>query len=304
MGQSLSRPGSHCPVCRHTNPLVRQRADPRVVLAPRTLSRLRHDHLAALPCGRGNHRRSLLGARLARSPVGWGESADPTRAGRPAGVLMLPLAAGELWGLLAYHLLLLSTLLAAAGIEYDGHVTPWRLGMPALALGCAAPVVWPFLHPVPAWSGLLGSPLAGLFDNRRGVDRGHRPGCGSVAGHWASPGAGLPAGFNVRWDISRMAGRPGNRGRRDARACDCHSGRTFVPRPRRRASHNVARDSHLRLFAFVAADHGTSTNCTAHKCRGYTDVDECGCSHDPTGCKRYAWRDSQSPIPNPLASSL
>jgi leader peptidase (prepilin peptidase)/N-methyltransferase len=49
------------------------------------------------------------------------------------------------YGLYPYHLLLLCTLLCAALIEYDGNRVPWRLFVPALVMGVAAPMIWPEL---------------------------------------------------------------------------------------------------------------------------------------------------------------
>lgn len=60
----------------------------------------------------------------------------------------------ELYGILIYHLLLLCTLLAGALIETDRHRPPLRLFVPALAIGLIAPLIWPYLRPVPAWPGL------------------------------------------------------------------------------------------------------------------------------------------------------
>ncbi|MGA2062802.1 MAG: prepilin peptidase [Thermoguttaceae bacterium] len=60
----------------------------------------------------------------------------------------------ELYGILLYHLLLLCTLLAAALIEIDHNRPPWRLFVPALAIGVIAPLLWPYLRPAPAWPGL------------------------------------------------------------------------------------------------------------------------------------------------------
>lgn len=67
-----------------------------------------------------------------------------------------------LWLIYGFHMLLVTTLICAAMIRYDGHATPRRLYVPALAIGLTAPLVWslPFvtsslqytwlpLHPVP-----------------------------------------------------------------------------------------------------------------------------------------------------------
>jgi len=71
------------------------------------------------------------------------------------------------WGMVAYHLVLLSTLLAAALVEYDGHVLPWQVALPAVLVGWWAPVAWPYLHPVPAWHGVP-DVLAGVVDGTAG----------------------------------------------------------------------------------------------------------------------------------------
>jgi leader peptidase (prepilin peptidase)/N-methyltransferase len=59
----------------------------------------------------------------------------------------------DLRAILLYHLLLLCTLLAAALIEIDHNHPPRRLFVPALVIGVIAPLIWPYLRPVPAWPG-------------------------------------------------------------------------------------------------------------------------------------------------------
>jgi leader peptidase (prepilin peptidase)/N-methyltransferase len=54
---------------------------------------------------------------------------------------------GGLAILVAYHLVLLSTLLATGLIEYDGQRPPWRLMLPALVIGAVA-LVWPLLRSI------------------------------------------------------------------------------------------------------------------------------------------------------------
>jgi len=94
----------------------------------------------------------------------------------------LPPSAGrtvaEAWGIYAYHLLLLCTLLAAAGIEFDGHRVPLRLFVPAIIAGAAAPVFWPHLHPVHACSAMQGW-LAGAADGPAGLAVGLMCGWGA-----------------------------------------------------------------------------------------------------------------------------
>jgi leader peptidase (prepilin peptidase)/N-methyltransferase len=60
----------------------------------------------------------------------------------------------NLYAILLYHLLFLCTLLAAAVIEIDRQKPPRRLFVPALAIGVIAPLIWPYLRPMPAWSAL------------------------------------------------------------------------------------------------------------------------------------------------------
>jgi hypothetical protein len=56
-----------------------------------------------------------------------------------------------LFGIYAYLLLLFVTLLAAAWINYDGSVVPWKAWAPGLAAGLLAPALWPGLQLVPVW---------------------------------------------------------------------------------------------------------------------------------------------------------
>jgi len=77
----------------------------------------------------------------------------------------------ELYGLYAYHLLLLCTLLCAALIEVDEHRVPGRLMLPALVAGLLCPLFWPHLHPVHAWDGLPWQ-AAELIDGVAGLTTG------------------------------------------------------------------------------------------------------------------------------------
>ena len=75
-----------------------------------------------------------------------------------------------LWLMYAYQLLLWCTLLCAALIRFDGKSVPFRLYLPALLVGCVAPLEWPSLRPVPlavpldapAWLIAMGDGLAGV----------------------------------------------------------------------------------------------------------------------------------------------
>jgi leader peptidase (prepilin peptidase)/N-methyltransferase len=152
---SLSSPGSHCPACKHpirwydNVPVLgwiglRGRCrDCGVWISPR------YPIVEAITAGLfllvGVVEGFSGGANLPLRP-------EPVAGG----VLLLPLDTAQLAGIVAYHLLLLATLLAAAGIEYDEHRMPVRLVLPAVAAGCLAAAVWPYLQPVPAWRGLSG----------------------------------------------------------------------------------------------------------------------------------------------------
>jgi len=87
----------------------------------------------------------------------------------------------ELYGIYLYHVLLLCTLLCTALIEIDGHRPPWRLFVPALVVGLAAPLFWPTLRPVPAFANVPNG-LAGAVDGLAGLAAGAA--LGSVA-WWA-----------------------------------------------------------------------------------------------------------------------
>ncbi|MGQ9576065.1 MAG: prepilin peptidase [Thermoguttaceae bacterium] len=164
---SLLQPGSHCPACArpirwyHNIPILGW-----FVLGGRCWDckariSLRYPLVeaitAAMFLGVGLVEGLSRGANLPPRPIpvasGW--SFQP-----PSGV--------EASGLVAYHLLVLCTLLAAAFLEYDGHRLPLRLVLPALAIGALAPLGWPWLRPVPAfacWSGWI----AGLADGAVGL---------------------------------------------------------------------------------------------------------------------------------------
>jgi leader peptidase (prepilin peptidase)/N-methyltransferase len=71
----------------------------------------------------------------------------------------------------AYHLVLLCTLLCAALIELDDKRLPLGFFAPAAAVGIAAPLFWPGVHPVPAWPGLDGT-IGGLVDSIVGLAAG------------------------------------------------------------------------------------------------------------------------------------
>ena len=170
-GMSIIRPASHCPMCRHPIrwfdnipvlgwALLRGRC--RDCRAPISL---RYPLVEAAT--------AALFVLLAVQEGLSGGANLPARGTLAADAALLPAwAVPQVYGLCAYHLLLLCTLLAAALIEYDGKPAPWRLFMPALVVGLTAPVAWPWLHPVAAWHGVGDGRLAGLLDGAAGIAAG------------------------------------------------------------------------------------------------------------------------------------
>jgi len=72
------------------------------------------------------------------------------------------------FGIYAYHILLMCTLLSAALIQYDGRRVPSKLFVPTIAVGVVAGIVWPWLRPVHAFDG-LGTIEAGIVDALAGL---------------------------------------------------------------------------------------------------------------------------------------
>jgi leader peptidase (prepilin peptidase)/N-methyltransferase len=76
----------------------------------------------------------------------------------------------ELWSLYALQLVLLSLLIAAAGMAFDGQEMPWRLPLAAISLVLLATTIWPVLRPAESWTierapwtATLGEGLIGAF---------------------------------------------------------------------------------------------------------------------------------------------
>ena len=168
--KSLVYPGSHCPACGHA---IRWYDNIPVLGWIALGGRCRDCH------GRISIRYPLVEALSAAifvllgavTLLGGGANLPPRPVEVVDATIFLPWTPERLAGILAYHLLLLSTLLPAALIEYDGKPVPWRLAWPALAAGLLAPLLWPFLHPVPAgpaWNGWF----AGLADGTAGLAAG------------------------------------------------------------------------------------------------------------------------------------
>jgi leader peptidase (prepilin peptidase)/N-methyltransferase len=209
LGLSLVHPGSHCPKCKHP---IRP-CDNIPIFGWLLLGGRCRD------CREPIARRYPLVESVAAAmflAVGWWEWLAPIGSTplRPA------LSAGGTWllaepsfaeaGLLAaFHLVLLCTLLAAALVEFDGHGVPWRMALPAIAVGSLAPLVWPQLRPVPACTGFDGA-LAGLID---GVAGAALAAClGAITWRWLGPrqrrltllGPAL-AGLFLGWQMAAVA---------------------------------------------------------------------------------------------------
>ncbi len=166
-GMSLVEPGSHCPACKqavrwHDNVPVASwlvlRARCRDCSEPISA---RYPIVEALTA-------VVFAAVAGRALFSGGHSLPIRPIEVVDGTIGFVPSTWELAAICTYHLLLLCTLLAIALVQYDGFRVPVRLAVPALLVGLAAPLAWPFLHPVPAWSGLEGW-LAGLADGACGL---------------------------------------------------------------------------------------------------------------------------------------
>ncbi|HVX13957.1 MAG TPA: prepilin peptidase [Pirellulales bacterium] len=95
--------------------------------------------------------------------------AEPLNAGRNLPAAAQGMTQYELWGIYAYHLFLLCSLICAAFTEFDGQRLTPRLTVPALLIGVAAPEVWPHLRPAsilvagpPWWANLVEGSLGAI----------------------------------------------------------------------------------------------------------------------------------------------
>lgn len=212
-GMSLSTPGSHCPKCGHA---IRW-----------------YDNVPVFGWlwlrGKCRDCRAPIAARypLVEAASAWiffvlglvmlvtGGANLPLRPiPIEGGLLAMSWTSSQLAGLLAYHLLLLATLLPMALIEYDGHPIPWRLVAPVLVVGVGAPLVWPGLHPVPASLAVAG-PLSGLVDSLAGLGVGlllglawqWTPGTARRPGlFWGPAAVGLVLGWQTGLAVLLAAG--------------------------------------------------------------------------------------------------
>ena len=169
-GLSIDRPGSHCPTCKHpirwydNVPILGW-----VILRGRCRDcgepfSIRYPLVEAATAG-------LFLAIGLFEGISGAANLPPRPEIVDGGVLFFASSNVQLAGLVAWHLLLLSTLTAAALIEFDGHRPPVRLFGPAAVVGILAPAIWPYLHPVPVAWGLDGV-AAGLADSLAGLAAG------------------------------------------------------------------------------------------------------------------------------------
>jgi leader peptidase (prepilin peptidase)/N-methyltransferase len=188
-GLSLIQPGSHCPTCKHpirwhdNLPILGWfvlRGKCRDCRSPISVRYPLVEAISAVMfLALGVSEFLLRGVNLPLRPeIQRGDVFGP------------PLDMAQLAGILAYHLLFFSTLLAALLIEYDGRRIPRRLWLPAIVAGGLAPLAWPWLHPVPA-ALLPADWTSGLADGAAGA------GAGAILGWLARPVVGRrrAAGF-------------------------------------------------------------------------------------------------------------
>ena len=112
-------------------------------------------------------------------------------SGRP---LLSPHDALPFWCAYATHVGLITTLLGAALIDWDGFRTPRRMFLPLLLLGLALPLLWPQIRRIPAardWN--FAGWSEGLLDGLAGLAAGLLMGLLFGAGWWlGSRGRGWP----------------------------------------------------------------------------------------------------------------
>lgn len=152
-GMSLIAPPSHCPACKH-----RIRWFDNIPIVSWFVLRGRcRDCKAAISARYPLVEAITAGTFALLTAVEFtfkGINLPVREIYNTANVVFLSRTNPELYLALLYHLLLLCTLLAAALIEIDRHRAPRSLFVPAMAIGIIAPLIWPYLRPVPAWASL------------------------------------------------------------------------------------------------------------------------------------------------------
>jgi leader peptidase (prepilin peptidase)/N-methyltransferase len=144
-GKSIVHPGSHCPRCNHP---IRW-----------------YDNIPVL---------SWLLLRARCRDCGASISARYPLVEMSVAALFVALAVVEVfsgapdmpWGIYAYHLLLICTLVCVVLVEADAKRVPGKLVLPAALAGLVAPLFFPGLRPVPLLPAL---PLAPLWEGLTGM---------------------------------------------------------------------------------------------------------------------------------------
>jgi len=176
-GMSLIRPASHCPKCGHpiraydNVPVLgwlflggrcRDCKEPISIRYP-VVELLTALLFLAVAVGEAN--------TLANWPFLSANSANPTaESGETASIA--PHQEIEIAGRYFYHVFLVSGLWAAFLMQLDDKRIPRRFFLVLLVVGFLAPIVWPWLHPIPS---LIDSPtaaLAGLINVAAGAAPG------------------------------------------------------------------------------------------------------------------------------------
>lgn len=169
-GMSLIDPPSHCPKCKH---LIRWFDNVPVLGWIMRRGRCRHCRnpisirypvVEAITA-------AIFGLLVAVEYLSVGANLLPRPVEIAENLYVTGWSTQQLYGIYLYHVLLLCTLLCTALIEIDGHQPPWRLFVPALVVGLAAPLVWPALRPVPAFVNVPNW-LAGAVDGLAGLAAG------------------------------------------------------------------------------------------------------------------------------------
>jgi leader peptidase (prepilin peptidase)/N-methyltransferase len=147
-GMSLSSPASHCPACSHP---IRWRDNLPILGWVLLRGRCRD-------CGKPIAiRYPLVEAMTATlflivAVEGFRQGSNLPQRFWPTvdGLSWRSLSPAEAWGIVAYHLVLLTTLWTMTLIEYDGQRLPAQTALPAFLAGGILPLFWPHLRPVPA----------------------------------------------------------------------------------------------------------------------------------------------------------
>jgi leader peptidase (prepilin peptidase)/N-methyltransferase len=171
-GMNLVHPGSHCPHCGHA---IRRR-DNLPIFGWLLLGGQCRDCRAPIS---SRYFWVELYVALAFLLVFLCEFVVPRFYANPPGaftgrVLLTPRDTLPFWCAYATHVLLITTLIAATLIDWDGFRTPRSLFWPLLVAGFVLPLVWPEIRRLPAWRGLVAEPAwqAGLIDGVVGLVEG------------------------------------------------------------------------------------------------------------------------------------